>query len=375
MPLNNPTINLQNTFLGFTDTLTPMQKAKAEKILSDSKNYNGTIMSNKQFIFNQLISGSTPQLIENYQYYKRDGELTKPKTDYRIKCQDDSFYQVEKTLYNFAVHIVENGFTEKQKTTEFITEEQTKLAQLAQEEFNRKQQEKQHKELLKQQKQEFDSWLSEQAENYSDNVKLDIAKSIFLDCQGDYNELYLCKLLVTIDNIDILACKDKLKNSLYSHNKTSKKVFYHLTGVKLPATDKGTMEILDGLVVTDYKGIIPYKKKQSKTSNNNTQSIAPKTEIFYKLIRRNSSYHFEPITALPITKYDIDMFITQDEYGGYQLSESKSGVLIIANVFTKKELMSKLKSLIDQYGIEYAKKLIQDSIDKYGISPRHQDVV
>jgi len=53
----------------------------------------------------------------------------------------------------------------------------------------------------------------------------------------------------------------------------------------------------------------------------------------------------------------------------------RGGVLIIANVSTKKELMSKLKSLIDQYGIEYAKRLIQESIDRYGISPKYQDVV
>ena len=150
-----------------------------------------------------------------------------------------------------------------------------------------------------------------------------------------------------------------------------------MTGVRLPSTDKGTMEILDGLTISSYQGIVPYKKKKLK-SNNNEHSATPKspiTETFYKLIRRNSNYHFESVTGLPITKYDINMFITQDEYGDYQLSESKSGVLIIANVPTKKELMSKLKSLIDQYDIEYAKRLIQDSIDKYGISPKYQDIV
>jgi len=376
----NTAINLQSTYLGFIDTLTPMQKSKVEKILSDSKNYNGTIMSNKQFIFNQLISGSTPQLIENYQYYKRDGELTKPKTDYRIKLQDNSFYQVEKTLYNFAVYLAQNGFTDEQKANEFITTEQNHLAQLAQKEFDRKQQEKQHKKLLQQQKQEFNNWLSEQAENYSDNTKLDIAKDIFLDCQGDYNELYLCKLLVTIDNIDILACKEKLKNSLYSHNKTSKKVFYYVTGIKLPTTDKGTFEILNSLTVSSYQGIVSYKKKQSKTNNNNnndtkTESKLPITEVFYKSIRKPSP-HYEECTGIPLSKYGLDMFITQYSDGTYQLSEAKSGMLMI-DADTKKKLMDKLKDVINLHGIEKINRMIQDNINSngIGISPKYQDVV
>jgi len=375
----NTTINLQSTYLGFTDSITPLQKSKVQTTLDTQIKHNNVIMPKKQFIYNKLQEGYTPYIEEDVSYYSRKlQDYTKPKTEYRLDNQKGSYYDITKTEYNFAVYIIENNFLDTVKAKQYIDAEQTKLAQLAQIEFDRKQQEKQHKELLQQQKQEFDLWLSEQANNYSDNIKLDLAKSIFLDCQGDYNELYLCKLLVTIDNIDILACKEKLKSSLYSHNKTSKKVFYYVTGIKLPSTDKGTFEILDGLTLSSYQGIIPYKKKQSKTNNNDTQSITPITpitETFYKLIRRNSSYHFESVTGLPVTKYDLEMFVTQDEYGYYQLSESKSGVLIIANVSTKKELMSKLKSLIDQYGIEYAKRLIQDSIDKYGISPKYQDIV
>ena len=374
MPLNkpNPTINLQSTFLGFTDSLTLLQKSKVSSTLDTQIKHNNVIMPKKQFIYLKLNEGYIPIIEEDVSYYSRKlGDYTKPKSEYRLSNPEGSYYTITKTEYNFATYLIENDFLDVVKTKQYIDAEQIKLAQLAQIEFNRKQQEKLDKELLKQQKQEFDLWLSEQAENYSDNTKLDLAKTIFESEQCDYNELYLCKLLVTIDNIDITACKEKLKNSLYSHNKTSKKVFYHITGIKLPSTDKGTMEIIDGLTLSSYQGIIPYKKKQSKSNNNNDTQ----TETFYKLIRRHSSYHFESVTGSPITKHGLEMFITQDEYGDYQLSESKSGVLIIANVYTKKELMSKLKSLVDQYGIEYTKRLIQESIDKYGISPRYQDVI
>ena len=380
MPLNNPTINLQSTYLGFTDTLTPLQKSKVSSTLDTQIKHNNVIMSKKQFIYLKLNEGYTPHVEEDVSYYSRKlGDYTKPKSEYRLSNQEGSYYSITKTEYNFAVHLVQNDFLDEQKVNDFITTEQKHLAKIAQEEFSRKQQEKQHKELLKKQKQEFDSWLSEQAENYSDNTKFDIAKYIFLYYQGDYNELYLCKLLVTIDNIDILACKEKLKSSLYSHNKTSKKMFYHITGIKLPSTDKGTMEILDSLILSSYQGIVPYKKKQSKANNSNndtqTQIKSPITETFYKSIRKPSP-HYEECTGIPLSKYGLDMFITQHSDGTYQLSEAKSGMLMI-NADTKKKLMDKLKDIINQHGVEKINRLIQDNIDSngIGISPKYKDVV
>ena len=377
MPLNkpNPTINLQSTFLGFTDSLTPLQKSKVSSTLDTQIKHNNVIMPKKQFIYLKLNEGYIPIIEEDVSYYSRKlGDYTKPKSEYRLSNPEGSYYTITKTEYNFATYLIENDFLDVVKAKQYIDAEQIKLAQLAQIEFNRKQQEKLDKELLKQQKQEFDLWLSEQAENYSDNTKLDLAKTIFESEQCDYNELYLCKLLVTIDNIDITACKEKLKNSLYSHNKTSKKVFYHITGIKLPSTDKGTMEIIDGLTMLDFKGIIPYKKKQFK-ANNNEQPKLPITEVFYKSIRKPSP-HYEECAGIPLNKYGLDMFITQYSDGTYQLSEAKSGMLMI-DADTKKKLMDKLKDIINLHGIEKINRMIQDNINSngIGISPKYRDVV
>ena len=371
----NTTINLQNTFLGFTDTFTPLQKSKVSSTLDTQIKHNNVIMPKKQFIYLKLNEGYIPIIEEDVSYYSRKlGDYTKPKSEYRLSNPEGSYYTITKTEYNFATYLIENDFLDVVKTKQYIDAEQIKLTQLAQIEFNRKQQEKQHKELLQQQKQEFNNWLSEQAENYSDNTKLDLAKTIFESEQCDYNELYLCKLLVTIDNIDITACKEKLKNSLYSHNKTSKKVFYHITGIKLPSTDKGTMEIIDGLTMLDFKGIIPYKKKQFK-ANNNEQPKLPITEVFYKSIRKPSP-HYEECAGIPLNKYGLDMFITQYSDGTYQLSEAKSGMLMI-DADTKKKLMDKLKDIINLHGIEKINRMIQDNINSngIGISPKYRDVV
>jgi len=366
-------MNIKNTYLGFTDNLKPMQKVRTEKTLDNLIRCNGNVITNKEFIFIKLQEGLIPGIEEDYSYYSRklQGD-TKPKTDYRLKDQDGSFYHITKTEYNYANYLLDNNFLDEQRVKEFIIAEQNQFLQVAQDEFNQKQQEKERKETLKREKQEFDNWLTEQAENYNNNEKLDIAKSIFLDTQCQYNELMSYKFLVLIENIENPMCKDMLKSWLHTNNPISKKVFYHITGIKLPSTDKGAMPLLDSLSIADFKGIIPYSKKQSDATKVKKEVI---TDTFYKLIRKPEP-HYEEVIGVPINKYGLNMFITQNANGIYYISEAKSG-LLITDAFTKNELMKKLKDIIDIHGIEKINRMIQDNIDKIdiGISPKYKDVV
>jgi len=363
-------MNIKDTYLGFTDNLKPMQKVRAEKTLDNLIRCNGNVITNKEFILIKLQEGLIPGIEENYSYYSSKlGYNTKPKTDYRLKDQDGSFYHITKTEYNYALYLLDNNLIDMQRVEEFIVVENNRLLQMAQDEFNHKQQEKERKENLEREKQKFDNWLTKQAENYNNNKKLDIAKSVFLDIQGQYNELMLCKLLVLIKNIENQMCKDKLKSWLHTHNTTSKKVFYHMTGIKLPPTDKGTMPLLDSLSTADFQGIIPYTKKQSKVKKEVT------TDTFYKLIRKPEP-HYEEVIGIPISKYGLDMFITRYSDGTYQLSEAKSGMLM-TDADTKKKLMDKLKDIVNLHGVEKINRMIQDNIDSngIGISPKYRDVV
>jgi len=364
-------MNIKDTYLGFTDNLKPMQKVRAEKTLDNSIRHNGNVITNKEFILIKLQEGLIPEIEEDYSYYSRklQGD-TKPRTDYRLKDQDGSFYHIANTEYNFALYLLANSFLDEQRVKEFIVAEQNQLLQVAQDEFNQKQQDKERKKTLEREKQEFDNWLTEQVNNYNNNDKLNIAKNIFLDAQVQYNELMLCKLLVLIENIDNPMCKDMLKSWLHTNNPISKKVFYHITGIKLPSTDKRTMPLLDSLSTTDFKGIILYTKKQSKVDKTKKEVI---TDTFYKLIRKPES-HYEEVIGIPISKYGLDMFITQDANGIYSISEAKSGLLIV-NVSTKTELMKRLKDTIEQYGVEKVNQMIQEQIDRIGISLKYKDVV
>ena len=95
MPLNNPTINLQSTYLGFTDTLTPLQKSKVSSTLDTQIKHNNVIMSKKQFIYLKLNEGYTPHVEEDVSYYSRKlGDYTKPKSEYRLSNSEGSYYSI-----------------------------------------------------------------------------------------------------------------------------------------------------------------------------------------------------------------------------------------------------------------------------------------
>lgn len=74
-------MNLTDTYLGFTDNMKPMQKGRAEKLLDDRKRYNGTVLTNKQFVVNQILEGGIPNYKDDITHYsKKTHEYTKPKT-------------------------------------------------------------------------------------------------------------------------------------------------------------------------------------------------------------------------------------------------------------------------------------------------------
>lgn len=63
----------------------------------------------------KLIEGCMPDKEENYQYYKRNGKLSKPKTLYKFNLPDNVTYvELNKTEYNFVCYLLEKGLnTEK----------------------------------------------------------------------------------------------------------------------------------------------------------------------------------------------------------------------------------------------------------------------
>jgi hypothetical protein len=354
-------MDLTNTYLGFTDNMKPMQKARAEKLLDSKKRYNGTVLTNKQFVVNQIIEGSIPEFKDDITHWSRKiNDYTKPKIEYYLKTKHNSYWTIEKTLYNFAIYLIAKEFTYEARVEDFIKEEQerkeTEQQRLEQEKLDREQE----KENEKQRKIKYNNWVNEQAENYNNSEQLNLLREIRLAELGEFSQ-HSVKLLVLIDNIDDYFCKEALKGWLHSGNKTSKKVFYHITGIKLPATNKGTYELLDNITSSNYKGIVPYKKRQKHEKN---------FQAFYRMMIQPVP-HFEDIQAEVFNKYGLEMFITYFE-GKCTISEATSGMKMVEGV-TKKMAMERLEYNIDKIGIEKVKEHIQEAIKRYGVSPKYKE--
>lgn len=119
-------MNIKTTFFGFTNELKPMQKAKIESTLNNTIRYNGVIYTYKEFVYIKLTEGATPELVENHQTYKKNGELTQPKNDYRLTWYDEKYQcktwnTLNKTMYDYAYYILENGYLDEEKYLEAIT--------------------------------------------------------------------------------------------------------------------------------------------------------------------------------------------------------------------------------------------------------------
>ena len=143
MTHNNILQLIKNTYLGFTVSRTPMQKAKIENVLDSLIRSNGITMTQKEWIYSKLLSGAYPAIEENYSYYtSRTNSMTKPKTLYKIEWTEinhngntDTVYnEVSKTLYDFACHIVNNNLLDPTILEQFLTQEQQAAEQLRQQE-------------------------------------------------------------------------------------------------------------------------------------------------------------------------------------------------------------------------------------------------
>jgi len=104
-----------NNTYGYTDNLTPMQKGKVLKILNTEENYysNGVEigrMTRKDFIKSILDNGGKVEHKKDIKYYARNYELKIKKNEYRLVLQDNTFYEITKTEYDYGLYLI-NTYT------------------------------------------------------------------------------------------------------------------------------------------------------------------------------------------------------------------------------------------------------------------------
>lgn len=144
-------LNIKDTYFNFASSQKVAdikKKATLDKLL----NYdNYGVLSRKEFIFKALQDDYKPIKTENYTYYSsRLNDWTKPKTLYTMENEEGLSYEVTKTEYDYALHLINNGYIDIEKAKQFIDQEQEEKEQQARLQAKKEERERQERELQQQ---------------------------------------------------------------------------------------------------------------------------------------------------------------------------------------------------------------------------------
>lgn len=354
-------------FLGFTNAIKEPRKTKVEDELSKSYRYNGKIYNAVTFLCVKLLEGCYPKKQENYQYYKRNGELTKPKTLYMyVNPNGKTYFELKKTEYDFVRYLIENGLDTEESMLTYDKVDIERLEALKQKEQEEKARQEAEEQKRVEEKEKFDRWIWEESQKIP-LFQRDLIDSIFLAIYGEANT-WNYSLAVCINNYNNPLCKKEVIARLHNDNKASIKIFECLTGLKLPKSYKKRKTYLEGLTVSDFKEVAEYKPRKKR------EEKEVQKEEFYIIEGSPSDRRRKKILAEPITKYAVDMFIFYSN-GNWNLSLAESGLKVTSRR-TKAECMKNLKKVIDKSGKDPFVKLVKDQTERVkklmGINPRYK---
>ena len=349
------------TYLGFTNDKTSLQAGKIEKCLDVVFRYSDGIMARKDAMLLGLRKGKLPVIAEEH-----CGE--KVKKSYRLEW-DNFFNEITKTEYDFCVYLVENDLVTEEKVNEYINRENEEHEKVAEAERVASEEARIAKEKAEKERADFRKWLQEKARNYHYSTWMDIQEKIFLSLYGEFaypERAY--ELLVCIENIDKPLCREELKARLHTDNKASRKTFMCVTGLKLPNTNKETMEFLDILQVSNYAGTKEFKERKKPE-----EKEIMKENFFILEGSYTSGYQYKQILGELIKEHDIEFFIHKTPDNKIGISSVECGLKIVTGN-TKTEAIKALKRIINEKGNETVKKCINDAVVKFGKSPYKTDI-
>jgi hypothetical protein len=352
------------SYLGFTDEKPALQKGKIEKCLDKAFRYIGgersNIMARKDAMIFYLREGRKPEIREE----RNNGNVR----DIYVLAAESYFMEITKTEYDFCLYLIEHDLISEESVNAYINAEQKakqeaeEAARLAEETA------KKEKERKEQEKVDFKRWLAGNAKMYAGTTYGNLQERIFYSI---YNEFRFpeksYELLVCINNIDMPLCREELKNRLHINNKASRKTFYCMTGLKLPRTNKETMEFLDKVQKSDYLGMVEYKERKRRE-----EKPKPEEKPFYMLIIKRDGKEnvnkFVKVIGEPLTYKGIDLFVHESEYGYYRVSSVECGVMLIEKE-TKQGVIKAAKAMINKTGVDSIKAKIKDCIELFGAAP------
>lgn len=384
-------MDLKNTYLGFTDNMNPMQKARAEKTLDKLIRSNGKIMTQKEWVIGKVLENHTPAIEENYTTWnKRTGEVTKPKTDYRLVCPDNTFYQITKTEYEFAQYILENDLTDETKINEYVTIERNRIEEnnrLKAEQEAKERAEREAKKMQEEQERQARKEAREQmiqtAYNNITAKEWEAIKRIVERIREKYTDI-LPNVRVDRDSIAKVVIYDRLwPEATLSNIKYYKELTVpnskspNVSNEWLIRREEMIKDIREMFFGIDYNmpsqtirdvitGKITAEEAHNRMKKNEQRKLAQEAKLttFYRYISGQGFVEAkgDRIVVEGIITYGMPY------QGGYILIEERSGCQI-AKGKNKSEAKTIAVKSIQQYGIEKVENLITNMVNRNGISP------
>lgn len=353
-------------YLGFTDGIKEPRKTKVENELDCLYRYNGNIYNTTTFLCVKLLEGCYPDKEENYQYYKRNGELSKPKTLYMYMNPDGKqYFELNKTQYDFVCYLLENGLNKEEVIITYDNADVAYHESLKRAEQKEKACQEAEEQRKAEEKENFKIWMHKEAEKIPDFQK-EIIDSIFFAIYGQENA-WNYSLAVCVNNYNNPLCKEEVIARLHNDNKASIKIFECLTGLKLPKGYKERKTYLESISLSDFKETVDYKPRKKR------EEKEIQKEEFYINERTPEGQRWTKVIAEPFTKYGVDMFVRYSN-GSFSISLAEAGMKVCDGK-TKTECISKLKRYVDDRGKEKFLQMVKDATEKMykvtGINPRY----
>ena len=363
-------INIGDTYLGFTDNMKPLQRGRAEKLLDGSVRVNGEYLLNKEFIFDYLKLCYVPDIEEDYTYYSsKTGSYTKPRTLYSIR-KDGNYFEINKTLYDFANYLIDNNFLDDNKMANFIEVEKEKVKEAErikreEEEKQKLEREREKEESKKRRKQKIKEWAEIGRKLMSDEVKNIITESIEIHWDTvikaypdtDKNEFLENSIShsipQSIGNFEYM--KNRMQYLVHecenwnSLNNIIEKDMY----MKIYRIDENDSK---RTITAKIKAFMDGREYKGGTSKSR------KIEIFYA---RNRDGSVEKKKGELYSYKDIKCFITKDEQEKYKATEESTGMSLTSGHTNKELLKRTIRDLIDKKQ-DTINKAIESAVNKYG---------
>ena len=189
-----------------------------------------------------------PEMIFNNKYYPTE-EVKGTRKEYFLRSETDpitktySGYKINKLLYDFCKYVSEN-FNSLEECETYYENEKRNEKEMAEKQAIEESKIKMMEENFKQ----WENNIYKKAIETTDEKLISLGKIAwekYID--GEFTKRFL-SIKFEIDALNgenVVYGKRALKERLCNYNKASKYLFYLLTGIKLPTTNKGTFEIID----------------------------------------------------------------------------------------------------------------------------------